>query len=51
MIEGYLREARLFRDRFLARGGRYSGRPPRDVEAYRRELVEAGYTPLTIGTK
>lgn len=29
----------------------HSGGPPHDVEAYRRELVEAGYTMLTIGTK
>jgi site-specific recombinase XerC len=51
-IAGYLREARLFRDRFLA-PRRLSIREvrPRDVEAYRRELVEAGYTALTIGTK
>ena len=51
-IAGYLREARLFRDRFLA-PRRLSIREvrPCDVEAYRRELVEAGHTALTIGTK
>jgi hypothetical protein len=42
-IEGYLREARLFRDCFLApRGLAIREVCPRDVEAYRRELVEAG---------
>jgi integrase/recombinase XerC len=51
-VAGYLREARLFRDRFLApRGLAIGDVRPRDVEAYRRELVEAGYTPLTIGAK
>jgi site-specific recombinase XerC len=51
-IAGYLREARLFRDRFLApRGLSIREVRPRDLEAYRRELVEAGYTALTIGTK
>jgi site-specific recombinase XerC len=51
-IAGYLREARLFRDRFLApRGISIREVRPRDIEAYRRELVEAGYTSLTIGAK
>ncbi len=51
-IEGYLREARLFRDRFLApRGLSIGDVRPRDVETYRRELFEAGYTPITIGAK
>ncbi len=51
-VVGYLREARLFRDRFLAPCGLAIGEVRRrDVEAYRRELVEAGSTPLTIGAK
>ena len=49
---GYLREARLFRDRFLAPHGlAIAALTENDVVAYRRELVEAGYAPTTIATK
>lgn len=43
-IEGYLREARLFRDRFLApRCLAIAALTEEDIVAYRRELVVAGY--------
>jgi site-specific recombinase XerC len=51
-VTGYLREARLFRDRFLLpRGLAISALTEEDVLAYRRELVEAGLRPTTIGLK
>jgi len=51
-VAGYLREARLFRDRFLApRGLTIATLTEDDVVVYRRELVEAGYAVTTIGTK
>lgn len=51
-VAGYLREARLFRDRFLApRGLAIAALTEDDVVAYRRDLVEAGYAATTIGTK
>jgi site-specific recombinase XerC len=51
-VAGYLREARLFRDRFLAPHGlALAALTEDDVIAYRRELVEAGYAATTIGTK
>jgi site-specific recombinase XerD len=51
-VDGYLREARLFRDRFLEpRGLAIAAVTEEDVVAYRRELVEAGYASTTIGTK
>jgi site-specific recombinase XerC len=51
-VTGYLREARLFRDRFLApRGLAIGALTEEDVLAYRRELVEAGLRPTTIGLK
>ncbi|MGP6156269.1 MAG: site-specific integrase [Vulcanimicrobiaceae bacterium] len=50
-VTGYMREARLFRDRFLApRGLALAALTEDDVVAYRRELVEVGYA-TTIGTK
>jgi len=51
-VAGYLREARLFRDRFLApRGLALAALTEDHVVVYRRELVEAGYAATTIGTK
>ncbi len=51
-VVGYLREARLFRDRFLApRGRAIAALTEDDVVAYRRELVDAGYACTTIATK
>jgi hypothetical protein len=42
-VTAYLREARLFRDRFLLpRGLAIGALTEEDVLAYRRELVEAG---------
>jgi len=51
-VAGYLREARLFRDRFLAPHGlTIAALTEDDVVAYRRQLIEAGYAATTIGTK
>ncbi len=51
-VAGYLREARLFRDRFLApRGLALAALTEDDVIEYRHELVEAGFAVTTIGTK
>jgi site-specific recombinase XerD len=51
-VVGYLREARLFRDRFLVpRRIAIAALTEDDVLAYRRELVEAGYAGTTIATK
>ncbi len=51
-VAGYLREARLFRDRFLApRALALASLTEEDVVAYRRQLVEGGYAATTIGTK
>jgi integrase/recombinase XerD len=56
-VTGYLREARLFRDRFLLprgllpRGLAIAALTEDDVLAYRRELVEAGLRPTTIALK
>jgi site-specific recombinase XerD len=51
-VTGYLREARLFRDRFLLpRGLVIDALTEEDIFAYRRELVEAGLRPTTIGLK
>jgi integrase/recombinase XerD len=51
-VAGYLREARLFRDRFLVpRGIAVAALTEDDVLAYRRELVDAGYAGTTIATK
>jgi len=51
-VVGYLREARLFRDRFLApRGLSIAALTEADVVAYRRELVEASYAVTTVSTK
>jgi integrase/recombinase XerD len=51
-VTGYLREARLFRDRFLLpRGLTIGALTEEDVLAYRRELVEAGLRPTTISLK
>ena len=51
-VAGYLREARLFRDRFLTpRRLAIGALTENDVVAYRRELVEAGYASATIATK
>jgi site-specific recombinase XerC len=51
-VTGYLREARLFRDRFLLpRGLAIGALTEEDVLAYRRELVEAGLRPTTISLK
>jgi site-specific recombinase XerC len=51
-VTGYLREARLFRDRFLLPRGLAIGTlTQEDVLAYRRELVEAAPRPSTIALK
>jgi len=51
-VAGYLREARLFRDHFLAPHGLALTALTEDhVVAYRRELVEARFAVTTIATK
>jgi len=51
-VAGYLREARLFRDRFLPpRGLALAALTEDDIVAYRRQLVEVGYAATTIATK
>jgi len=50
-VEAYVREARAFRSYLAAEGIPLPAVTPAAVRAWRQRLVEANYSPATIGTK